>query len=58
MQQLMGAEAKSHPQILGGAWGVLRRTGKKDQRNQRIRDTTRTGPIESTDQDSWEPVGV
>jgi hypothetical protein len=54
LQQLMGADAVSHSQTVGGgAWELLCRRKRKDWRNQRGKGhTRRIQPTESTDWDS------
>ena len=53
LQQLMGADAVSHSQTVGGgAWELLCRRKRKDWRNQRGKGhTRRIQPTESTDWD-------
>ena len=47
----MTANAETHSQTLGGAWGILKKMGKKDELAKRVKDTTRIS-TESTNHDS------
>ena len=50
---MTGLDAESHSQTLGGAWGVLKKRGRKDWRTRRVMDTKKTWTIDLIDLDSW-----
>jgi hypothetical protein len=48
----MGADAETHSQKLGRAWGIFQKMRRKDCRSQRDQNTTRKPAIESINQGS------